>query len=146
MQYKTLMAGPLLGCLIGMFPCLATAGPFADDMARYLVKSTSDADRTDLIRWMYSSMSKISAEARNEIDAKAAKLYTRLLFESCKSETVQSVQNEWPETIQYAFPILGQVAARGLFTDPHVVAAMQAPQKDIDQSKPEELLALAGKK
>jgi hypothetical protein len=153
MQHKTLIA--VLGCLIGMTPCIGTAGPFADDMAKCLVKSTSDVDRTDLVRWMYSSMSlhpdlasmsKISAEVRKEIDVKVGKLYTRLLFESCKSETTQAVQNEGPETVQYAFQILGQVAARGLFTDPHVTQAMQALEKNIDQSKLKELVASSGKK
>jgi hypothetical protein len=155
MRHRSLMAGPLLGCLIGMIPYGAIAGPFADDMAKCLVKSTSDADRADLVRWIYSamslhpdlaSMSKISAQARDEIDVKVGKLYERLLFESCKSETVQAVQNEGPQTIEYAFQILGQVAARGLFADSHVTGAMQALAKNMDQSKLKELMALAGKK
>jgi hypothetical protein len=155
MRHKPLMAGPLLGCLIAVIPCVAIAGPFADDMAKCLVKSTSDADRTDLVRWMFSSMSlhpdlasmsTISAQARNEIDAKVGKLYARLLFESCKSETAQAVQNEGPQTIQYAFQILGQVAARGLFTDPHVTGAMQALEKNIDQAKLKELMAASAGK
>ena len=45
-----------------------------------------------------------------------------------------------------AFQILGQVAARGLFTDPHVTDQMQALQKYVDQSKLKSLLASAGQK
>jgi hypothetical protein len=155
MQYKPSMTGPILVCLVAMAPSLATAGPFADDMAKCLVKSTSETDRRDLIRWMYSSMSlhpdlvsmsKVSTDERKDIDIKAAKLYSRLLFESCKSETTQAVENEGPQTVQYAFQILGQVAARGLFTDPHVTEAMQTLEKNIDQTKLKELVALGGKK
>src|SRR5262245_52491698 len=114
MRYSTL-AGAIAACLIGMIPCLAAAGPFADDMAKCLVKSTSEADRADLMRWMFSSMSlhpdltsmsKISAQTRNEVNTKAASLYSRLLFDSCKSETEEAVRNEGPQTIQYAFQVL----------------------------------------
>lgn len=154
MRYSTI-TGALAACLIGVVPCLATAGPFADDMAKCLVKATSEADRADLMRWMFSSMSlhpdlasmsKVSAQTRDEVNAKAAKLYSRLLFESCKAETQEAVRNEGPQTIQYAFQILGQVAARGLFTEPHVTDAMQALEKGIDQDKLKELVALATKK
>lgn len=153
MRYGT-VAGALLACLIGMTPCLVTAGPFADDMAKCLVKSTSDADRADLVRWIFSamslnpdlaSMSKISAQQRDELTAKAAKLFGRLLFQSCKSETEEAVRNEGPLTIQYAFQILGQVATRGLMSEPHVTQELQALDKDIDQEKLKQLVALSGK-
>jgi hypothetical protein len=124
-------------------------------MAKCLVKSTSEADRADLMRWMFSSMSlhpdltsmsKISAQTRDEVNTKAANLYSRLLFESCKSETHEAVRNEGPQTIQYAFQILGQVAARGLFTEPHVTDAMKALEKGIDQEKLKQLVASATNK
>jgi hypothetical protein len=155
MQYKRLIAGSLICAFIGMTPCVAIAGPFADDMARCLVKSTSDEDRTDLVRWIFSSMSlhpdltslsKITADARNDIDAKTGKLISRLLFDSCKAETLEAVKNEGPQTLQYAFNILGQVAARGIFSDPHVTEEMQALDKQLDQAQLKELVASAAKK
>lgn len=154
MQHKPLTA-MLVGCVVSGTPYVASAGPFADDMAKCLVKSTSEADRADLMRWMYSSMSlhpdltsmsKISTQTRDEINAKAVKLYSRLLFESCKSETEEAVRNEGAQTIQYAFQILGQVAMRGLMTEPHVLESIQALDKNLDQSKVKDLIALAGNK
>ena len=153
MRYRTL-AGAFAACLIGMGPCVATAGPFADDMAKCLVKSTSESDRADLVRWIFAamtmhpdlaSMAKVSAQQREEVTSKATKLFGRLLFESCKSETVEAVRNEGPQTIQYAFEILGQVATRGLMTEPHVGQELQALGKGIDQEKLKQLVALAGK-
>ena len=152
---KYLAAGTLLSCLVILMPTIAPAGPFADDMAKCMVRSTSEQDRSDLTRWMFAAMSshpdlaamsKISAKERDDINAKVGELFSRLMFESCKSEIVQAVQNEGPNTIAYAFQILGQVAARGLFTDPHVTDQMQVLQKYVDQSKLKNLMAAAGQK
>jgi len=150
MQQNKAVVGLLLASLIGMTPCLATAGPFADDMAKCLVRSTSEADRTELMRWMFAAMSQhpgiaslssVSDKMRNELNVKTGQLFTRLLATDCKSETTLALKNEGPQTIGSAFEVLGQVAARGLFADPHVVDAMQAVAKAIDESKLKELTA-----
>jgi hypothetical protein len=136
-------------------PHPAVAGPFADDMAKCLVKSTSDADRADLVRWIYSAMSlhpdlasmaNISDKERDELNAKAGKLFSRLLFESCRTEFVQALKNEGPTTIRYAFQILGQVATRGMMTDTHVTQSMAGLGKSIDEAKLKELVEEAGRK
>jgi len=124
-------------------------------MAKCLVKSTSESDRTDLMRWLYSAMSLhpdlaslsvVPEKTRSEINAKTGKLFMRLLLEDCKSETALAVKNEGTQTIAYAFQILGQVAARGLFGDPHVANAMQELAKSMDESKLKELTATTGTK
>lgn len=118
-----------------MVPHRAAAGPFADDMAKCLVNSTSDADRADLVRWIFSamaqhpdlaSMAAIPPKDRDVLNTKAANLFSRLMFDSCKSQVEQAVHNEGPQTIEYAFQILGEVAMRGIMADPHVTQAVQA--------------------
>ena len=150
-----IVSGTLLVFAIATTPVQAVAGPFADDMAKCLVKSTSDADRIDLMRWIFSAiavhpdlaaLAKISQQERDEINAKAGKLFSRLLFDSCRPELVAAVKNEGPETIQYAFNTLGQVATRGLFTDSHVIESMQALGQDLDTTKLKELLGETDKK
>ncbi|HEX3603863.1 MAG TPA: hypothetical protein VHU43_07205 [Steroidobacteraceae bacterium] len=59
----------------------------------------------------------------------------RLLLESCKQETRDAIQNEGAQTIEYSFGIFGQVAMRGLFTDPAVVVGMKNFTKYFDQEK-----------
>jgi hypothetical protein len=76
----------------------------------------------------------------------AGALFQRLLLESCRTETQQAVQNEGPQTIQYAFQILGQVATRGLFTDPHVLEGMKNLTKDVDEAKLKALLTTGSAK
>lgn len=151
---KKLLVGAGLVCFLGMTSQRAVAGPFADDMAKCLVTSTNAADRTDLVRWMFSAMAlnpdlasmvSISAKERDALSAKAADLFSRLLFDSCKSQVKEAVTNEGPQTIVYAFQILGQVAARGIMADPHVTQAMQALGKDMDQTKLKELVGPGAK-
>jgi hypothetical protein len=123
---------------------LAVAGPFADDMARCLVNSASTEDRTVLVKWIFSvitlhpdltGLSSISPAQRDEISKKAGALFQRLLLETCRSQTQKALQNEGPQTIEYAFNILGQVASRGLFTDPHVVGGLKDLAKYMDEEK-----------
>ena len=122
----------------------AAAGPFADDMAKCLVNSTSTADRTVLVKWIFSvialhpdlsAMSSISAKQRDDLSRSAGALFQRLLVESCRSETQKALQNEGKQTIQYAFQILGQVATTGLFNDPHVAEGTKDLAKYLDEDK-----------
>jgi hypothetical protein len=149
---------PLAGALLVVLTCLvsarAAAGPYADDMAKCLVKAASPEDRTLLVKWIFSamtlhpdlaSMSAITTQQRDALTKSAGALFQRLLLESCRSETQQAVQNEGPQTIQYAFQILGQVATRGLFSDPHVLEGMKGLSKDVDEEKLKALLTTTPK-
>jgi hypothetical protein len=149
-MFKKLIVVAGLGCMVAMSSHPAIAGPFADDMAKCLVNSTSDADRTDLVRWIFSaitlnpdlaSMTNITTKERAELVTKVANLFSRLMFDSCKSQVQQAVRNEGPQTITYAFQILGEVAARGMMTDPHVSQSMQDLGKALDQKKLKALMA-----
>lgn len=143
-----------LGCILGMIPQRVVAGPFADDMAKCLVNSTSAADKADLVRWIYaamslnpalSSMANVSPADRDKLTQRAAALFSRLMFQSCRPQVVQAVRNEGPGTITYAFQILGEVAGRGIMMDPHITQAMQALGNSIDKEKLKELLSSAQK-
>jgi len=123
---------------------LAAAGPFADDMAKCLVNSTSAQDRTVLVRWIFSvitlhpdlsAMSSVTAKQREDLSKSAGALFQRLLVESCRSQTQAALQNEGQQTIQYAFQVLGQVASTGLFSDPHVAEGTKQLAKYLDEEK-----------
>jgi len=90
-----------------------------------------------------TAMSSISTEQRDDLSKNAGALFQRLLVESCRSQTQQALQNEGPQTIQYAFQVLGQVATRGLFTDPHVMAGMKDLAKNVADEKLKSLTAAA---
>jgi hypothetical protein len=144
------VAGVLLIVLTCFTSTRVAAGPYGDDMAKCLVSSTSPEDRTLLVKWIFSamalhpdltSMSAISTQQRDALTKSAGALFQRLLLESCRRETQEAVQNEGPQTIQYAFQILGQVASRGIFTDPQVLEGMKSLSKGLDEEKLKALLA-----
>jgi hypothetical protein len=151
MKRSTIGVPLVLLCL----PQLAAAGPFADDMAKCLVNSTSPEDRTVLVKWIFSvitlhpdlsSMSAIPPKQREDMTKAAGALFQRLLLDSCRSQTQQALKNEGPQTIQYAFQVLGQVASRGLFADPHVSEGAKDLAKYVDEEKIKALAEDATKK
>jgi hypothetical protein len=122
----------------------AVAGPYGDDMAKCLVKSSSPEDQTVFIKWLFSAMAlhpdvaslaTISAQQRDEFSKRAGALFQRLLTESCRSETQQAIRYEGLATIQYAFQVFGQAAAGNLFANPSVAVGMKDLTKYIDQDK-----------
>jgi hypothetical protein len=127
----------------------ATAGPYSDEMAKCLVTSTSETDKNFLVKWMFAaaslhpavkSISSISDAQRNEMNVKTAKLFERLLTESCKSQVQQAIKYEGQSTIESAFQVLGQVAARGLFSDPSVNGFIAQLGNHIDKQKLESVI------
>ncbi len=135
---------------LGSLPRLAAAGPFADDMAKCLVTSTSPQDRILLAKWVFSmmaehpdvaSLANITPAQRQAILKDAAALVQRLLTDSCRSQTKAAVQNEGAGTIQYGFQVLGASAMRGLMTEPHVMESAKSLAQYLDEAKIKDLLA-----
>lgn len=127
----------------------ALAGPYSDEMAKCLVTSTSEADKNFLVKWMFAaaalhpavkSISSVSDAQRNELNMRTAKLFEKLLTESCKSQVQQALKYEGQSTIESAFQVLGQVAARGLFSDPSVAGFIAQLGNHVDPKKMESVL------
>jgi len=127
---------------IGASP--AQAGPYADDMAKCLVRSTSAADRTSFVRWFFAaasahpavqSLAAVSPEQRDESNKSTAALFQKLLTESCRTEVQQAVKYEGAQTIAASFQVFGEVAGRELFTDPAVTQSMGGFEKYFDKQK-----------
>ena len=105
------------------------AGPFGDEMAKCLVTSTSNRDRTKLVKWMFrvygehpevSYMVDLSDREKKVIDKDIADVFTRLLSEDCADETKKALDYEGDNVMFTAFQALGQVAAQGFNVKPIV--------------------------
>ena len=105
------------------------AGPFGDEMAKCLVTSTSNRDRTKLVKWMFrvygehpevSYMVDLSDREKKVIDKDIADVFTRLLSEDCLDETKKALDYEGDNVMFTAFQALGQVAAQGFNVNPIV--------------------------
>lgn len=141
---KTLAA--ILVALAGAFgaPSHSYAGPDSDALAQCLVKSTSQKDRAQLVRWIFlvlarhpalKSVAANDAKALDRADKATAGLMTRLVTESCRSETRKVIEFEGSESLKRSFGALGRVAVKDLFTDPQVRRAMSGFAKYLDKKK-----------
>jgi len=120
------------------------AGAHTNDLSNCLVHSTSKQDRLALVNWLFSAASfhpavkSIGSVTRDHLDAankESAELFVRLLTESCKNESEKALELEGQSSIQASFDVLGQVAARELFSDPEVVAAVSGLDEYLDKKK-----------
>lgn len=131
----------------------AFAGVYSDDLGKCLVASSSPKDQVVLMRWLFSAFSAnpnlkpmvaSTAEQREGYNKDAAVLLQRLLLEDCRKEAVAALKNEGASALESSFAILGQVAARGVMSDPAAQAEMGRMATFMDATKMEALAAEAG--
>ncbi|SJZ41212.1 hypothetical protein SAMN02745119_00530 [Trichlorobacter thiogenes] len=130
----------------------AYAGPFTDEMSKCLVRSTSEADKTLLIKWIFAAMathpdvkalSGVTPEMGEQLNKETGKLVMRLLTVSCKTETRQAVDFEGDDTFKASFGVLGQVAMQGLMANGEVSKYFSGFEKHLNAK---ELQRALGKK
>jgi hypothetical protein len=130
-------------------PSLAIAGPYGDEFTKCLVRSTTEADKNFLVKWMFAamashpevkSMASISAEQVDELNKRTAMLFQRLLTESCLTQTQEAIKYEGGSPIEGGFTVLGSVAARGLMSHPDVAVFMSGMGNYLDSEKIESAL------
>jgi hypothetical protein len=128
----------------------ASAGVYSDELAKCLVRSTTDADRTFLVKWLFASaaqhpavrsISSLSEVERIDLNRNAAKLFERLITETCMTQTQEAVKYEGATTLQSSFEVLGAVAGRGLLSDPTVAKSMAEFANYLDKQKIEKVFA-----
>ncbi len=120
------------------------AGPYADQLSKCLVRSTTSADKSLLVQWLVAMctlhpdakwMSNISDARRTELNKNTAGIFERLLTEGCRNEARDAVKYEGEAAIESSFNVLGQVAARELFSNPNVASSMAEFGKVVDLEK-----------
>jgi hypothetical protein len=127
---------------------MCSAGIYSDSLARCLVSHTSNDDKTLLVRWIFAIMAlhpavsdtiAVNDSEREKLNRSAGGLFERLLTDDCRKETKEALMYEGPMAMQTSFQVLGQVATRGLMTDPAVAAGLTGFQKYLDETKLREL-------
>ena len=134
--------------VLALVPKPVFAGPYGYDMAKCLVRSTTDADKGALVQWMFAaislnpevkSMVTMTMMQRDAYNKRVANLIMRLLTVTCKKETQIAIKKEGQVAIPNSFRILGAVAARRLITHPAVSAYIAGTEKYMDKKKLQEL-------
>ena len=119
----------------------AAAGPFNDKLAICLVESTSPAEKTTLMRWIFGAMSRhpqvkdlsqVTQAQADQMNKAVAELFVALLGDRCATETAQAVKYEGPAVISSSFEVLGKVAMQGLMTEPAVNEYISGLNDNVD--------------
>jgi hypothetical protein len=148
MRHRVVTLGFFLA-LAFVVPRTATAGPYADDLSKCLVKSTTEADKSLLVKWMFaaaslhpavSSIASLTYEQRDELNRSMAQLFDRLIAESCRNEAQDAIKYEGPIAFRIGFQALGQVAAVGLFSHPSVASFIAEFSKYMDKGTAAQML------
>lgn len=125
------------------------AGVYSDDLSKCLVASTSDKDRTMLVRWVFANatlhpdvadLSKVPDDMRDQLNRATAAIFERLISDSCRKQTREAFKYEGALAFQQSFGVLGQVAMMGLTTDSRVSAGFGAFANYLDKNKIDALM------
>ncbi|WP_298608993.1 hypothetical protein [uncultured Thiothrix sp.] len=120
------------------------AGADADALSKCLVDSTSNNDKTALVRWVFSTIAAhpdikddypVSEAKKEELNKAVAVIYERLLTENCLKETQAVIKNEGTAAFEKSFEVLGGVAVEGLMSNPAVGKASEDFAKYLDEGK-----------
>jgi hypothetical protein len=129
--------------LLAAAPALA-GGPYGDELAKCMVRSTTQADKTLLVQWMFvmialhpdvERLANISDADRTDVSKRTAAMVESLLTRSCVSETRDAIKYEGNGALEGSFSVLGQVAARELFSKPEVAKGLAEIGTYLDSDK-----------
>jgi len=128
------------------------AGPFADEMAKCLVRATTQEDKTALVQWIFAFMtlhpdvkqySAVTPAQRDKLNRQVSDLMVALLTDRCVNESREALKNEGMVTIQTSFSVLGQSAVQTLFSNPEVASGLEQFGKMVDGEKLKKLIESA---
>jgi hypothetical protein len=130
------LAGAALGvCLMIPPGNTARASVFTDDLTRCLVTHMTPADSTVLIKWVFAAialtpalkpMSQITDAQRTAVIQDAAKLFSRLVAEDCRKETLLAIKSDGATALVQGFQVLGNTAGRSIFQSPEAKAGLKS--------------------
>ncbi|MBX7249099.1 MAG: hypothetical protein K1X35_08675 [Caulobacteraceae bacterium] len=141
-----------VACLLLSAPATASASPSTDALSRCLVTRATSADKSALMVWMFSAISRtpailpyvnLSERDRDEIARQAVRAFTRLIAVDCRAESVTALRDD-PAGFESAFEALGQVAGYELMSSPEAMRELQRLGDLADESVFEDLGREAG--
>ncbi len=122
----------------------AAAGTYSDDLTKCLMSATSAQDKSELVRWIFATvalhpdvtaMASVTDAQRADLNAKTARLFERLVTETCKTQTQAAVRNEGVVAIQSSFRSFGETATRELVSNPKVANGLTNTASNLDLFK-----------
>jgi len=125
------------------------AGPYGDSLTKCLERSTTEAEKITLVKWIFQiislhpqvgSTSALTDRRASEVNKQVANIFQALLTKRCLDETRNVVRNEKRGVLGRSFNQLGQIAARELFEHEDVQNGMMEMVYLLDLKAIEEIL------
>ena len=126
---------------LGLCAGPARAGVYGDDLGKCLVESSSAQDKQQLVQWIFFAIAlnpdiapyaSIAPEQRAAADKGMARLFEKLVGDTCAKQASAALKYEGPAAFANSFELLGQVAGRELFASPQVAAGTAAFAAQLD--------------
>lgn len=148
---RMVLMGALAAALAA--PGIASAGVYTDEMTKCLVSSATPADNETLVKWVFAALSAhpavkpmttVTQAQREEYSRAAVRLMERLLLQDCRKQSIMAIKVDGSSAVEGSFGVLGQVAFRGLMSDPGTMANISGLATYVDRPAWEALMKEAG--
>jgi len=122
----------------------AFAGEHSERLSKCFMASTTEEDKTALVRWIFGAISRypevsdianLSPQTWDEITKSSAHVLQKLIADKCASESRDAILNEGMSGYKSAFETLGSTAVGGLMSDPAVVKAFADLETHMSEEK-----------
>lgn len=129
---------------VPLWPTTAYAGVYSDALSKCLVSAVTEKDKLQLVEWVFfnlslnpslASYSKITPEQREKVNKNLARIFERLLAESCPNQAKQALKYEGENSFAQSFGALGEVASLTIYNHPAVIAGISTFTQYLDIEK-----------
>ena len=136
----------LLAIIIIFFTTTAAsnAGEYATALSNCLTKNTSVEDKAVMARWVFTtlsqhpaitSMSTLSEDVTMSADRDMARLVEKFMYEKCKIQVKDALQNEGPKAIELSIRNYAQNTGQDILRDPSITNNVTNLAQHLDLMK-----------
>lgn len=132
----------------------ARAGVYSDDLGKCFVETSTPEDKQQLVQWIFFAIAlnpdikpyaSITLEQRDAANKGMARLFEKLLGDSCLKQAQLAVKYEGTTAFSDSFRLLGQVAGQEIFVSPDVAAGTAEFAKELHVEDLQKKLGLPAK-
>ena len=122
----------------------AISGEHANALSQCLVSNTTEEDKGVRARWVFStlsqhpsigSMSTLTKNATTTADRDMAQLVETFMYNKCKIQVKNALQNEGPKAIELSIRQYAQVTGQEILKDPSITNNVTNLAQHLDMMK-----------
>ena len=134
----------LLCIVVLLFNGQVNAAEHAQALSQCLVSNTTEADKTVMTRWVFSSLSNhpslnnmasISDAAKIGSDQDMARLVEKFMYQTCSEQLKNAVKNEGPAAIEQSIRSYVEVTGREILKHPSISGSVTGVAKQLDYKR-----------